>query len=402
MSDSTPERRGDRSLRIAFFTDSFVPTNDGVAKVTDTLARALRKQGHEVTVFTVRTPASRSWEVRADGVRVRRYSGVSVPSYPQYRIALTPWLPRAPGGRRFDVVHVHTPGFVGLSGWIYARRHGIPSVGTYHTNLPDMLRNSGRNRASRAFFRAWGRFSIDLCRKCDLATAPTEASRADLLDGGRRASEREPRVVPNGVDTGVFRPGIVAPDWRARWSIATRVPLVTFLGRLTRDKGVLRFLSALDALGTDGDWFGVVGGEGPEAAEVRNWIARSPTLTSRVRYLGAVPESEKPALLAQSTVFVLPSLSDTSSVALLEAMAGGAACVVTDRAGPAEISRRSSVGLRVDPERPTEVAAAVRRLLDDAGVRSDEQVRGRAWVEEYASSSRMASEYVDCYRGLVA
>ncbi len=400
-SASVPAPSADRPLRVAFFTDSFVPTHDGVAQVTDSLARALRARGHEVTVFTVRTPGGRPWEVRGDGVRVRRYGALSAPRYPQYRVALLPWAPRAPGGSRFDVVHLHTPGFVGLAGWMFARRRGIPSVGTYHTNLADMLRGAGRNRASEAFFRGWGRFSAELCRSCDLATAPTEAARDALVRTGRAPLRQEPRVVPNGVDTDAFRPGVAVPDWRARLGIGPDAPLVTFLGRLTRDKGAQRFLDALERLGTTRRWAAVIGGEGPEAPSIRDRLGPGSPLAERARYLGAVPEPEKVALLAQSQLFVLPSLSDTSSVALLEAMACGVPAVVTSHAGPAEIVRRSSVGSLVDPEDPAAVAAAMGQLLDDPRLRQERADRGRAWVVAHASAKSMAAEFVEEYRRLL-
>lgn len=389
------------ALRIAFFTDTFAPTNDGVAKVTDTLASGLRTLGHEVTVFTVCRPGSAPWEVRRDGVRIRRLMAVPAPGYPQYRIALPPWRVGVPGGGRFDVIHLHTPGFVGLAGWLYARRRRISTVGTYHTNLSEMLRGAGKHRTSEALFRAWGRFAADLCRSCDLATAPTDVSRDALLKTGRMTPGGDIWVVPNGVDTDTFRPGVGTPDWRRRCGLGSGVPVVTFLGRLTREKGALRFLDALERLGTSGEWRALIGGEGPQAEALRGRVRPGQPLGDRVLFLGPVAESEKPALLAQSQVFVLPSVGDTSSVALLEAMACGIASVVTARGGPAEIARRSSAGLIVDPDDAGQVATAIAQLLSDTPLRREHGGRGRAWVVANASAATMAAGFADCYASLL-
>ncbi len=390
-----------RSLRVAFFTDSFAPTHDGVARATETLARELGDRGHEVTVFTVRAPGQPRWDLPTSRLRIRRFRALSAPGYPQYRIALWPW--GVPFGRagRFDVVHIHTPGFVGLAGWLAARRWGTPSVGTFHTNLVGMLRGAGRRPWSRAFFRAWGRFSVDLCRTCSLATAPTEVARSLLVGPEASVPTHPPTlVVPNGIDTRAFRPGLLEPDWRRRLG-AGAVPLITFLGRLTRDKGAHRFLDALARLPRDLPWAVVLAGDGPERPTVEGRVARDPTLTARVRCVGPVEEAEKPALLAQSAVFVLLSLSDTSSVALLEAMASGAACVVTNRGGPAEIGRRSSATVLVDPTDPDRVANAIRAVLEDPRASRELGRRGRDWVERNASVERMAGEYLDCYARLL-
>ncbi len=390
-----PER-----LRIAFFTDSFVPTHDGVANETDSVARALVGLGHEVTVFTVRTPGTLRNERREDGVRVRRYVGVPAPGYPQYRIALFPWGAAFAARGRFDVVHVHTPGFVGLAGWLAGRGAKLPLLATYHTDLAELLRGAGRHRGSRAFFRAWGRFGVDLCRTAQLATAPTDAGAAALAPRPGARTSAPVWVVENGVEPERFRPGITAPDWGARLA-PSRPPFVLFLGRLTRDKGVHRFLDAVDRLDLGPPWTALIGGDGPQRGAVENHIAARRGRISHLRYLGPVAESEKPALLAQSSIFVLPSLSDTSSVALLEAMAAGAVGVVTTRGGPGEIARRSGCGLVVDPEDAGAIAAAIQRLLRDPAEASDHARRGRAWVVEEASSVRTARGYLHGYRRIL-
>jgi glycosyltransferase involved in cell wall biosynthesis len=113
-----------------------------------------------------------------------------------------------------------------------------------------------------------------------------------------------------------------------------------------------------------------------------------------------VLEEEKPALLAQSQAFVMPSLSDTSSVALLEAMASGVPSVVSAFGGPAEIARRSSVGLVVDPRDADRLAGAIAQLLGNPPLARSFAIRGRDWVREHASAERMAREFVDCYRSV--
>lgn len=394
-----PAAEGDGRLHIAFFTDSFPPTRDGVATVTESLARSLSELGHRVTVFTVRLGRAPRTERRPDGVRVVRFASVAAPQYPEYRIALAPWTVLASAPHGVDVVHIHTPGFVGLAGRLAARRWRVPSVGTYHTDLVGMLRGVGSHAASRAFYRAWGRFGVDLCRACDVTTIPTEAMRPAFL--GRDGSLQDPLVVvENGVDPSRFHPGRADMEWRGRLGIAGAVPVVTFLGRLTRDKGVERFLSAVDALASPRDWMAVVAGVGPLGPRVRERVREARARGRPVVFLGSVDEEDKPALLAGTDVFVLPSLSDTSSVALLEAMASGAACVVTNRGGPAEIARRAQGGVLVDPEDVRGIARAVEGLLAEPDRRRELAERGRRWVIEHATVGTMADRFVAVYRSL--
>ncbi|MHB1435518.1 MAG: glycosyltransferase [Thermoplasmata archaeon] len=323
-----PSSRG--PLRIAFFTDSFPPTHDGVANVTEAIAVGLRQQGHEITIFTVRPLGLPGAETRPDGIRIHRHLSLAAPRYPQYRVAAFPYLPVVSPScrRRFDVVHIHTTGFVGLSGWLTARRWGLPSVGTYHTHLKDMLRGAAHSRGGERFLRAWGQLALDLCRICDLATAPTQAAIEALTHGARGEFRRPPVVVENGVDTDRFLPGVTRPDWGRTWRMGL-APRVLFLGRMTQDKGVHRFLDALEGWDPGTPFVGIVGGEGPRTAETVRRLRDRSRFRHPVLYVGPVSEQEKAALFSQSSIFVLPSLSDTSSIALLEAMSSGLACVLT-------------------------------------------------------------------------
>ncbi len=387
-------------MRVAFFTDSFLPTHDGVAQVTSSLAHALARRGVHVVVHTVRIPGTARHSAEADGVEVVRYRAVAAPSYPQYRIALFPWFPLAKGssGGPADIAHIHTPGFVGLAGWWASRRWGIPSVGTFHTNLPEMLRGSPRGRSTQWFFTHWGEFSRRLCLGCDVATAPTVEAARQLEGRGPQDPPGLVRVIGNGVDPARFHPGVPEPNWAQR--LGTEGPIVAFVGRLTRDKGVLQYLDALEGLPRSLAFQGVVAGEGPLRPVLEERIASSEGLAGRVRYLGAIPEEEKPGLLAQSRAFVLPSTADTSSVALLEAMASGAACVVTRRGGPANLVDPGITGVPVDPKSIPEIRNAIGGLLSDSVRAAEMGRRAAAWVRENATVEKVADAYLHLYEEL--
>ena len=209
-------------------------------------------------------------------------------------------------------------------------------------------------------------------------------------------------VIENGVDTRRFRPEVASPDWHNRLGVSPDRPFVTFLGRLTRDKGVLRFLDAMGDLPSEVPSFAIVGGAGPLHPDVTARFAPGAVLANRGRFVGVVPDPEKAALLAQSRVFVLTSLSDTSSVALLEAMACGAACVVTNRGGPAEIARRSGAGILVDPEDILVLRRVILELLLNPARAVELAQRGRVWVTAEASIERTANLFARLYREILA
>jgi len=122
-------------VRVANFTDTYLPRRDGVITSLRTLVAELRAQGHAALTVVPRHPDQCP---ETDLLRLRAVPcGVA-------DLRLSPWLLRgaaadrtlaAVAGHAPDVIHVHTPGPVGLLGVLAAKRLGLPLVQTYHTDL---------------------------------------------------------------------------------------------------------------------------------------------------------------------------------------------------------------------------------------------------------------------------
>jgi len=386
-------------MEIAFFTDSYVPMKDGVSAVTDGLARTLTRLGHRVRVFAPETrvgaPPSNSL---VDGVEVRRVRTVPVPLYGQYRWPVFPFglLRAARSGGDVDVIHLHTPGVIGSMAFLASRRFDRPLVGTFHTNIRAMREAVPQKLLVPSFFRVAWWYSLGTYWRCDVTTAPSASAADELTRSVKKPFHHPVEVVPNGIDVERFRSGVRVPDWRARCGLSN-APLFTYLGRLTVDKGVHRFLDAVAEASMRHDLSAIVGGTGPEEAAVRERIANDPRLAHRVRYVGPVVEDEKPALLAETDVFVLPSTSDTSSVALLEAMACGTMVVAPAQGGAAEVVQDGATGRRVSATTPGALAAAFGELIEHDELRRSTGRAAAEWVGAHASLETMARRFISLY-----
>ncbi len=386
-------------MEVAFFTDSYPPTRDGVAAEVSALARALQRAGHGVHVFTPNPVKGAPPEyVEVDGVPVVRARSVPVPLYGEYRWALWPLSPLVGSrfGEEIDVVHLHTPGMMGSAGFFAARRFRKPLVGTFHTNIYEMQESFAGRPFVQLFLRIAALYGLGTYWRCDVTSAPTAAARRVLEQHARKPFRRPVEVVPNGIELDRFRPGLSVPDWRERCGLPPG-PLVTYLGRLTADKGVHRFLSAVAELAPRQDFAAIIGGSGPEAPMVRARLAADPKLRARVRYVGPVAEEEKPALLSQSDVFVLPSTADTSSVALLEAMASGTACVTSDEGGPADLLADGTTGRTVPVRTEGALAREIGELLDAPAERLRLARAAREFVRRTASIDVTADRFITLY-----
>jgi len=386
-------------MEVAFFTDSYPPITDGVSAVTEGLARTLARLGHHVRVYAPNSMPGASTEDARDGVSVRRVRTVPVPLYGQYRWPVWPFglfrSARSVGDA--DVIHLHTPGPLGSMGFLLARQFGKPLVGTFHTNIREMQESVPSKWLVPTFFRVAWWWNLGTYWRCDLTTAPSTAARDTLVESVRKPFRHAVEVIPNGIDVERFHPNSRVPDWKARCGFPS-VPLVTYLGRLTVDKGVHRFLDAVEAALPTTDLVAIVGGQGPEEERVRERLSRSPTLASHVRYVGPVAESEKAALLSQSDLFVLPSTSDTSSVALLEAMACGTPAIAPECGGPAEMVQDGVTGWRVPVTIPGALADALEKILDSPNVRQEVGDHAAEFVRRTASLETMARRFISLYR----
>ncbi|MCI4358035.1 MAG: glycosyltransferase [Thermoplasmata archaeon] len=390
-------------MEISFFTESYLPTRDGVANETAALALALTRLGHGVRVYAPDpgVPVAPTTGEAAK-IPVVRLASVPVPLYPEYRWTVFPFprLMAESAGRDADVVHLHTPGILGSAGFLAGRRFRKPIVGTFHTNVWAMRDSFPPTLSVKLFFRAAWWYTLGTYWRCDAATAPTAEARQALETHAKKPWRRRIEVVPNGIEVERFHPGIAVPDWRERCGLP-ELPLVTYLGRLTQDKGVLRFLDAVSDASANQEFVAIVGGRGPEEEAVRARIRRDPVLARRVRFVGPVAEEEKAALLAQTDLFVLPSTSDTSSIALLEAMASGAACVASNLGGPKEILRDRETGRLVSVLEPGRLAQAIALLLDEPGERRRLAREAREFVQRHASIEATARRFISLYELLL-
>jgi phosphatidylinositol alpha 1,6-mannosyltransferase len=322
--------------------------------------------------------------------------------YGEYRWGFFPFSQLR--GERFadsvDVIHLHTPGIMGSTGFLAARRFSKPLVGTFHTNVWEMRGSFPSTFWTRLFFRAAWWYTLGTYWRCDVTTAPTTVAAEALTSHARKAFHRPVEVIPNGIEVERFRPGIREPDWRERCGLPD-APLVTYFGRLTADKGIHRFLDGVAAARQRVDLTAIIGGSGPEAANVRERLAHDPVLRSRVRYVGPVAEEEKAALLAQSDLFVLPSTSDTSSVALLEAMASGAACIASDVGGPADLIDDHRTGRLVPVRTEGALAEAIVELVERGEERRRLAAAAVEWVRRSASIEATARRFISLYEHLL-
>lgn len=253
-------------------------------------------------------------------------------------------------GMDFDIVHANGP-VAALAAEKLAQEHGVPFVATPHgmaTGQPQygaVLTRAIHALESRAYVRA------DAVVFLSEGEKEKFGKNMGFLPAGAV-------VIPTGIDIWKFSSPAVGRAGRAlRKSLKLgKAPTIAFTGRLLAVKGVEYLLEAMAKL-KDKSVVLLVAGDGPERPKLEA-KARALGLGKRVRFLGQ--RTDIPAILAASQVFVLPSLSEGLPISMLEAMAAGIPCVVTEIGLP--VTNRLNA-LVVPPAKPEPLARAIDEVL---------------------------------------
>lgn len=379
-------------MRIALFTNNYLPFCGGVTISVDTLRCGLETRGHEVWVM-----APRFADAGPDGARVVRYPSVPSARYPEFPLA----IPYARGVSHFvaslglDVFHAHHPFLLGPAARRLARRRRRPLVFTYHTRYEKYAHYVPLTRGlvEWAATRLSGRFAAS----ADAVIAPSAGIRADLL---RRGVTAPVHVVPTGVDLDLFAPGERALARRAL-GLSDDGPIVLYVGRLDREKSVDRVLLAFDRVAsTIARARLVVVGHGTEAEPLRRLARRLPA-ADRIHFLGVRSHAALPACYRAADLFLFASETETQGLVLAEAAACGLPVVAVAAPGCDEVVRDGESGLTTKHE-PAALAEAAVGLLLDAERRAAMGRRARAVAERAFDVRLQIDRTLDVYAGAAA
>ncbi len=220
-----------------------------------------------------------------------------------------------------------------------------------------------RRRLELHWSTAWN------ARRATRIIAVSRATRDDLIRHYHVPAERI-RVVHHGVEPR-FRP-TADPAALARYGLPDRYLL--YLGTLQPRKNLERLLAAYARLPQDAPPLVLAGARGWYFQRIAAAMAEH-GLAGRVLLSGYIADPDVPAVLSAATALLYPSLYEGFGLPALEAMACGTPVVAANTSSLPEVV--GEAGLLVDPLRVEEIAAAVRRLLADDGLRADLARRGR-------------------------
>ncbi|MFC6797620.1 glycosyltransferase [Haladaptatus sp. YSMS36] len=319
--------------RVAAFTDTYLPTVNGVTYTVKTWRERWQARGGRMDIVFPRasgySPEQGEYAVRS----------LPFPFYDGFYLG-TPSVPAAV--EDVDIVHAHTPFALGLGALRLARDLEAPFITSYHTPTSEYAEYlAQREFLSNGLGRIAESYERWFFGQANTVLVPSKDTKRHLTDGV--GIETRVEVVPNGVDIETFRP-TDGEEFRRKHDIDEDRLLVGYTGRHGFEKSLGSILDAVADL--DYDVTVVFGGDGPARETLE---ARAADMAMDIRFLGFLDREDLPAFYAALDVFAFPSPVETQGIVALEANAAGTPVVAVNAGALADTVVDGENGYHFEP-----------------------------------------------------
>ncbi|GAA1126522.1 glycosyltransferase [Citricoccus alkalitolerans] len=363
-------------MRIAMFTEVFLPKIDGVVtRVVRTLEQ-LEEMGHEVLLFAPGdTPSEYAGH---EVVRVRSFSLRFL--YPELKVGVpTSAIARRVEAFRPHVVHTVNPIWLSAYGVLSAGRRDLPQLASFHTDVPKYT-ESLRVGWARHPLESWIQFlhnkaEVNLCTS------------GPMVERAREVGIQRVDLWPKAVDTVGYHPTKATEQMRAKLTAGhPEAPLVVYVGRMSREKDLDQLVEPMRRVREriPGARLAMVG-SGPYREDLERMF--DPAYTVFTGYLSG---ADLASAYASADAFAFPSTTETLGLVALESMASGVPVVGVRAGGIPFVVDDGRTGFLVDPGDVDGWVDHLVRLLGHCGLRAAMGEAARAEAERH--SWRAATE----------
>jgi alpha-maltose-1-phosphate synthase len=404
-------------MNIAILTNEYPPNVYGGAGVhVEYLTRELANLAngrHFVRVLCFGDQAEETATLSVEGVQPPAEIPVQDPRHDRFFSTLLQNLVMGGALADIDVVHCHT-WYTHFAGCLTKYLHDVPLVLTTHSLEPH---RPWKEEQLGTAYHASTWVERTAYHNADGVIAVSEAMKHDVQSLYGVAPERI-RVIHNGIDLEQYRP-TPSPETLVAFGIRPDVPYVLFVGRITRQKGIIHLVNAIRHFRPGAQVVLCAGApDTPAIAEEMTEAvarARGATRNEIVWIPEMLPKEQVIALYTHAAIFVCPSVYEPFGIINLEAMACETPVVATAVGGIPEVVDHGETGLlvpaetldaaEVEPRHPEQfardMAEAVNALLDNPALRASMARKARDRVERHFSWTSIARQTLDFYQELV-
>jgi glycosyltransferase involved in cell wall biosynthesis len=368
-------------MRIALFTETFLPKIDGIVTVVCLLLDHLAKRGVESVIVAPKMGVEQYNRTRVIGV-----PGVTFPLYPELKVG-PPTLSTYQQLKNFrpDASHFIHPALIGVPGMLMSRRLGIPTIASFHLDLARIVHhyNLGfmepfTDLMTRVVFNA-----------ADCALAPSRQIKHEMESLG----VKNVGLWKRGVDAAKFNPRYRSAAMRDQLSDGhPDDTLLLYVGRVSSEKQIDQIKPVLEAV--PGTRLAIVG-NGPARADLERHFDGTPA-----KFMGFMQGEALSQAYASADMFVFPSALETFGLVVVEAMAAGLPVVASRVGGVRDVVAEGKTGYTFDVGDVQGMIDGVRQIAVSRARIAQMGRDARAFAETQ-SWEAMMDEVIDIYARLI-
>nr|VFJ78155.1 MAG: Glycosyltransferase involved in cell wall bisynthesis [Candidatus Kentron sp. FW] len=318
-------------MKIAIFSDFFFPKIDGVVRQTTSILEHLHQCGDDVIVF-----CADFGERRYKGAKIKGLPKIKCPTYPEWPMPIPRKRYIQKELQKFepDVALIICPTFLGLRAVSIVKQAGVPLAMSHHTDWPTFLKKHGLGFLSEPVWK----LIVHLHNRADCNFASSAISRKEMIRRGIHSVH----VWPHSLKSGCFGPSYHSERMRDRLLGKHKDnTLLLYVGRVSKEKGLLFLEKIMDARGTLS--LAIVG-DGPQRKQLEKRLPKDRTV-----FTGFLEGEELAEAYASADIFIFPSEFETKGFVMLESMASMTPVVACNAGGIPDTIVHGKNGLLYEP-----------------------------------------------------
>lgn len=395
-------------MKIAYFTDTFLPRVDGVTFTISEHSQFLSSRGHKIIIYAPSYSKGSKTE-RIKNIIVERHPSIPLPTYKYARIPFPKTFHMYKSLKKFspDIIHFHTPGTIGLMGILLAKIFKKPLVGTYHTLFSETLiyisprellkqlgvqiphtfdaKKNGINSFAKKI--TWQAVN-NIYNQSNLVIAPSLPIKELLIKQGIK---KNMEVLPSGIDTTTFFPN----------RNKKKEKIILHVGRIGYEKNMDVVIKVFKrVLKEIPDAKLIIAGDGPALAELKE-LCHKLGINQNVKFKGVVDRKDLPELYRKASVFVTASTMETLGLVVLEAMASGLPIVAVNKYALPWLVKHSENGFLVKPFDEATMSKYLVEILKNKKLEEKMGRKSRKFATAY-DTKKVGVKMENIYKNLIS
>lgn len=385
-------------MKILFATESYYPNIDGGAIAQHRLVHELIKRGNEVVVIAPSFSFKNCVE-QDKGSTVFRPRGLTLPFYMNNKYHFSPFpifqINKIIKTFKPDVVNVCSPYPIGANTMMFAKKYGIPVVGSIHILPENMLSPFLNSRYYNMMNKYSWKYLVYFFNLVDWATAPTQTGADMYIDRGLKT-----KITPisNGVNTEIFNPNNNGEYLRKKFNIP-KDNIVLYTGRMSSEKNLDVLVKAIPLVVKEIDAHFLFCGSGGGYKQKMKKLTVTLNVSDNTTFLDFLDWQDYINIYSLANLFVMPAEAELQSIVTMEAIASGLPAVVVNKGAVPELVSLDN-GLLFDPRNSKQLASNIAKILSDRNLRNTMSKNSLELIKNH-SMKHVGCQFEKVYKNVI-